>query len=296
MLNTTRPEASFGAQFGSARSVASAFGPVGYVDLDPGNSSGLPLLVLTGWAVGRQSCRDLAWWLYCRGRRLLLIDFTALARHPGPDPRLETVSKTAATIAVIDRVGVGLVDVLAHSQGALVAVDLAKAKPDLVDGLVLAMPSGMIGPDSAWSFGIRFGFGHSLTLLRDLRTNRAITARIIRDACCHLCFNPARAWRELRAVGQTTIDRDLIRLRQSINRRTGQRLRVGVLGAVGDHLTPRRRLERRVRPKGRQRNVDSYVCLGTRWAGHNDLLVKPDRSGAAAEQLFAGFARLDDKT
>lgn len=281
----------FERQFNSVQSVTSNFGLVDYVDLDPGNSVGLPLLVLSGWAVGRHSYRDLVAWLYCRGRRVLLVDFAGLRPHPSPDPRSETRSKTTAALSVVDKTRVGLLDIMAHSQGALVAVELTKTRPDLVNNLVLAMPSGMIGPDSAWSFGIRFSFGHSLTLLRDSKTNRAITGWIVRSACRHLRLNPSRAWRELRAIGQTTIHRDLARLRQTPNPQAGQQRGVGILGSIGDHLTPRRRLERKVHLGGRLQNADKYICLKTRWAGHNDLLIKPDRSGSAALQLIDDLAQ-----
>lgn len=283
--------AGFDRQFDQRRRLPVETGWIGYVGLDPPQPLARPpLLVVPGWAEGHQSQRDLARVLYRQRRRGLLLDFSGLRAGDGPrETHREVVDKSAALLRVLAATNPGPVDVLAHSEGSLAVVYAARRRPDCFNNLVLAMPAGMIGPDSALNLTLRFLPKLLRGLTRDVGVNPAVATAINRGGLRHISQNPARAWREVKAVAATMIDQSLHELRYPERPRPGDFAgRIGILQAGGDPVFPHYFIEAYVRFAGDdlRPNTDAYASIVSRTAGHDDLWLNPERGAIAALQLL----------
>lgn len=281
----------FDRQFDRRRQLEVETGWVGCIELDPPRPANrLPLLVVPGWAEGHQSQRDFARVLYRQRRRALLLDFSYLRAGDGPhETHREVSDKSAALLRALAAINPGRVDVLAHSEGSLAAVYAARHRPDYFNNLVLAMPAGMIGPDSAVNLALRFLPKLVRGLSADVGVNPAAAAAINRDGLRHISQNPARAWREIRAVAAARIDQSLHELRFPGRPRPGDFAgRIGILQAAGDTVFPHHFIEGYVRFAGyhRRPNSDAYASIVSRLAGHDDLWLNPERGAVAALQLL----------
>jgi pimeloyl-ACP methyl ester carboxylesterase len=89
------------------------------------------------------------WEPYARSHRVLRLDLRGFGRSP-----LEAgvFSNARDLIDVLERNGLGPVSLVGNSLGGRVVLEVAVARPDLVDSLVLVAP-GLPGHD--WSAGVR---------------------------------------------------------------------------------------------------------------------------------------------
>ncbi|MCB1445792.1 MAG: acetoin dehydrogenase dihydrolipoyllysine-residue acetyltransferase subunit [Rhizobiaceae bacterium] len=108
---------------------------------DSGAASGRPILLLHGFSGDRTTWAAVAAGLKRAGRRVVALDL------PGHG-QTEIEAREAADLArdlpeFLDALGLADIDVVAHSLGAMAALDLASAAPGRVGSLSLIAPAGL---------------------------------------------------------------------------------------------------------------------------------------------------------
>ncbi|WP_139790751.1 acetoin dehydrogenase dihydrolipoyllysine-residue acetyltransferase subunit [Rhizobium rhizosphaerae] len=109
--------------------------------LDNAAGQGVPLLLLHGFAGDHTTWATIAAGLKRAGRRVIIPDLPAhgLTEIEESDP----YGLGSDLVELLARLGVDQVSVLAHSLGAVAAVNLAKAAPERVRALTLIAPAGL---------------------------------------------------------------------------------------------------------------------------------------------------------
>lgn len=98
---------------------------------------GRPLLLISGVGYGAWYWRKLAPEL-ARRYRVITFDNRGVGDSDKPDGPYTAQLLAADTIGLLDGLGIGAAYVLGHSLGGMIAQELALARPDLVDRLILA--------------------------------------------------------------------------------------------------------------------------------------------------------------
>jgi hypothetical protein len=106
--------------------------------------------------------------------------------------------------------------------------------------------------------------------------------------------NPFKALREVGAIAHTQIDKQLPDLREA-------GIRVGVVQSHSDSGFPDERIYKqtvlREAAQGPpyqdlQMSVDSYASVGASDAGHDDIIIHPERTTRAALEMLGNFEKL----
>lgn len=98
---------------------------------------GAPLLLIAGFSSDSTSWAPISQRL-AKTRRLIMPDNRAIGRTRGGGEKIALHDYAEDMIALIDHLGLRTVDILGHSMGAAVAMEIASAWPNRVDKLVLA--------------------------------------------------------------------------------------------------------------------------------------------------------------
>lgn len=272
----------------TSHSIESFGGKLEVVDITPEHpASDVPVLIAGGWSEGSWSLEQSAEEISegNNPRRVLLIDH---ARHGKPDTdsdySRETNHRANSLLSALDELGIEKADVIAHSEGALDAVLAAVQYPEKFRSLVLVAPAGMIGEDSFLRLAGRFMPKQAKSLTKDLKENPKIANRVNLGGLAYISKNPAKATRELSAIANTPIDEVLVDLRQA-------GVHIGLIQSHADPVFPASRIEQHVVLDEVQGNVDAYASVAAKDAGHDDLLIHPERSTRAAVQLIEQFER-----
>ncbi|MBI3793167.1 MAG: alpha/beta hydrolase [Nitrospinae bacterium] len=104
--------------------------------------AGAPLLLLHGWGASSQTFRPLLLRL-AEKRTVVALDFPGFGLSPVPPSAWGTEEYAEMVKSFLQKIGLGPVDVMAHSFGARVAILLAKKYPDAVKSLVLTGAAGV---------------------------------------------------------------------------------------------------------------------------------------------------------
>lgn len=246
----------------------------------------LPVLVAGGWSEGTQSLRDTAQAIYEDGREVILLDH---ARAGGPqadetDYHPETAHKAQTLLNILDQSGLEKVDVIAHSEGALNTVLAAMKQPDRFRNIILVAPAGMIGEDSIPRLLGRFTAKVMRGLTKDMREIKQrdpeSAKRYAKSGPRYIKSNPAKGLREVGAIAHSRIDQQLADLRDA-------GVQIGILQSHSDKGFPDKRIGERVVINETSGNVDTYASVAAKDAGHDDLIIHPERSTRAALDILA---------
>jgi pimeloyl-ACP methyl ester carboxylesterase len=268
----------------TTRSVESFGGKAKFVDIRPESLvSEIPVLVAGGWAEGSKSLGQVGREISVGGRRAILVDHARFGKvQDRSDYPAEIVHKANTLLAVLDEVGIDKVDVIAHSEGALNAVYAAMQQPERFRSLILVAPAGMIGEDSVLALAGRFAPKVIRGLSKDFVENPKAAFIINSTGLPYMAKNPAKAAREVKTIADTTIDSALVDLRHSD-------IQIGLIQSHSDPVFPAERIEKHIVLDDELGNVDAYASVAAKDAGHDDLLIHPERSTRAAMQMIEQF-------
>lgn len=137
-----------------------------------GRAGALPLVLIHGLGVSSAYWGRLLPWLADR-RPVYALDLPGFGRSDDPDTVLNSVQLARATRLWMEAIGLDCAHVLAHSQGAQIAIELADDRPQHVASLSLASPTlGERDPALPWM---------ALRLLRDVpREDRSLLPVVTR--------------------------------------------------------------------------------------------------------------------
>ncbi|MEX0934319.1 MAG: alpha/beta hydrolase [Candidatus Saccharimonadales bacterium] len=276
---------TFEDQFKAVKTVESYDGVSEYVDLVPEQlSDETPVVIASGWSTGRKSLRETGEELYRNGRRAVLIDHARRGNAPEDEAGFarDTLQRSQTIIEVLDDAGIDKANVIAHSEGTISATAAALQQPERFDTLVLAMPAGMIGEDTFGGLLKRFAPKTVRSLTKDTVENPNIGLAVNVGGMAYIGKNPAKGYREVRAIAETRIDDALAALRD-------KGVRTAVLQSNKDSVFPVDRIEKHVRLDGDSANIDSYSSVAVKDAGHDELLIRPQRTVGASLQIIDQF-------
>ena len=283
----------FSRKIKSTNSVESLGGQADYIYFrhETPRKDALPVLVASGWSEGTQILRDTAQEIFDDGREVVLIDH---ARRGGikaseTDFHREITHKATTLLNILDDAGLEKVDAIAHSEGALNTVLAASWQPERFRNIVLVAPAGMIGEDSVprllgrFTSKLKYDLENGIPELKARDPERAKQYKV--NPLKYIIANPAKALREVGAIAQTQIDKQLPNLRNA-------GIRVGVLQSHSDKGFPDGRIQEQVILDGENGNMDAYASVAASNAGHDDIIIHPERTTRAALDMLANFEKL----
>jgi pimeloyl-ACP methyl ester carboxylesterase len=281
--------ALFAEQIDGLKEVESFGGQAGYLYFkqEVPREGSLPVLIAGGWSEGTQSLRDTAQVVFEDGREVILVDH---ARDGGPaaddtDYNPELAHKARTLLNVLDDAGAERVDVIAHSEGSLNVVLAAQTQPERFRNIVLVAPAGMIGKDTQPKLYGRFARKVVRGMLVDMREikkrDKESAERFAKSGPDYIKSNWRKGLREVGAIATGRIDGQLADLRAA-------GIGVSVLQSHADKGFPDKRIEKQVRLG---ENVDAYASVASKRAGHDDLIIHPERTTRAALAMLSQFEK-----
>lgn len=115
-----------------------------YMDVAPtGTANGRAVLLLHGRNFPSSYWQPVIQSLTKAGYRVVAVDQLGFGKSSKPVGPYTFDAMASETAALLDRLGLGRVDVVAHSMGGMLAVRLARNFPDRVEHLVLEAPIGL---------------------------------------------------------------------------------------------------------------------------------------------------------
>lgn len=282
----------FSRQIKSTNSVESLGGQADYIYFrhETPRDGALPVLVASGWSEGTESLRDTAQEIFNDGREVIVMDH---ARRGGikasdTDFHREITHKATTLLNILDDAALEKVDVIAHSEGALNTVLAASWQPERFRNIILVAPAGMIGGDTVPRLVGRFASKLKYDLVKGIPELKArdpkSAKRYMANPPKYFISNPAKALREVGAIAHTQIDRQLPDLRDA-------GIRIGVLQSHSDRGFPDGRIQEQVILDDKAGNMDAYASVAASDAGHDDIIIHPERTTRAALGMLAGFEK-----
>jgi len=274
--------ASHMSEFESEHEFESFEGKARCKEIQPAEKvSEVPVLVAGGWSEDTRSLEDVGQEIAERGRTAILVDH---ARHGGrsedeTDFPVEIAHKANTLLESLNELDIEQSDVIAHSEGALNAVLAARLNPDKFRNLILVAPAGMIGKDSILNLAGRFSKKIVRGWTKDFIENPKAAYRLNTGTPVYVGKNPAKAFREIQHLASCTIDEVLSDLMEA-------GINVSVIQSDSDQVFPADRIDQHIKLG---ENVDRYASIIDEKAGHDDLIIHPERTTRAAIQMIENF-------
>lgn len=243
---------------------------VEYVTIRTAEGEQKPWVVfIGGFATSKDSYKEELASIAQSGRRIIFLnpafdrrlpeDFTAdLPRHIP-----ETIRGEAEVLKkVLENEGVAVADIVGHSRGALVAVTLLSAHPQLARKIIVDNPAGIVSGMSLGKIAWR-----SLAEYRAHR-GRGVGGNTPSDIIGELTNHPITRIKELKAIANMDI-KPL--LKEIIERRKASGIgpkEVILLNAYSDRIFPAKEVEQAVGASGtnRQDGGHNFLEYADRWA------------------------------
>ncbi|MDO8507035.1 MAG: alpha/beta hydrolase [bacterium] len=265
-------------------SVESFGGESKFVDIQPSlesQISNIPVIVAGGWSETPKSLQDVGEEITSKGRRTILVEH---ARSGGKDKDQtdyppETQQRANTLLVTLDKLNIDKADIIAHSEGALDAVFAAMQSPERFRSLILVAPAGMIGEDSIPALSARFSKKIVRGWTKDARENPKAAYRLNTGTPQYVAKNPVKAIREIKDISSITIEEALTDIKES-------GVNVSIIQSQSDQVFPSERINKNV---VLGENVDRHASVVSEDAGHDDLIVHPERSTRAALQMIDQF-------
>jgi pimeloyl-ACP methyl ester carboxylesterase len=295
--------ASFESQVDNLKSVDSHGGQAHFEYFRPEvlREGSVPVLIAGGWSEGTQSLRDTAEEAYKEGREVILVDH---ARSGGlkageTDYNPEVAHKSRTLLNIINELRLEKVDVIAHSEGSLNAVLAATQQPEKFRNIILVAPAGLIGEDSIPRLIGRFVPKIARGMTKDMKEIKQrdpeSAKRFAKSGPTYMRSNIRKGLREVGAIAHTQIDGQLDDLRSA-------GIHIGVLQSHRDSGFPDKRIYKHIvlqeadgaaGYQDLQTSVHSYASVASIDAGHDDLIIHPERSTRAALDMLAELEKIE---
>jgi len=271
-----------------------------YFKHDKPREGSLPVLIAGGWSEGTESLRDTAQVVYEDGRDVLIVDHArsgGLKRNE-TDYHPEVAHKAQTLLNILDDAHLEKVDVIAHSEGSLNTALAAQLQPERFRIIINVAPAGMIGHDTIPRLGARFvpKIVRGMTKdMKEIKQRDPASAKRFADAGpTYIRSNLRKGLREIGAIAHTQIDDQLVDLRNA-------GIRIGVLQSHSDSGFPDKRIYKHTvlaeagagnLSEDLQMSVDAYASVAAEDAGHDDLIIHPERATRGALDMLATLEQL----
>ena len=304
-----KQENSFKEQFAKLETIETAGGTAEVVDIAPAQSKDEgPVLFAPAWACTLPVYKPALETLVNEGRRVLSLN------HPrrGGEMKLtyaekelvkeypnEEVRKALTLRDILNKKGVGKVDVIAHSEGAVNAAIAALLNPEKFRNIVFFGPAGLIGGDNAIRLFKGFAAqGNPKPSLKEIpvgeqqkkatqaegrtaieypeipttETAKQVGATAGREALKYMGQNPFRAIKEGWGLSKVQIDSLIDKLHE-------RGIGIVVISAVDDPVFPTKTMAERLK-KG---SLDGFLSVR---GGHGQIGEHPEHYMAMANQML----------
>ncbi len=233
----------------------------------------VPVVMIPGFSETGQGFVHAMKELNKHGRRALAvdnfhgIDVPRRQRHPH-HPQLR---KALAIIAALEAKGIVQADIVAHSEGAIVAAVAAMLRPDLVRSIVLYNPAGLYGNDNFFTLAARFGIElvrqQWNALLGRTGEKKKLDCLVTSQMIDYLLSGIVQSIREVFSIAAANIAPVLKRMQQEHG------IRVGIISTKQDLLFPLGRSRRKI---FKQTGVPPVHCIFHHGGTHVAHVEQPD--------------------
>lgn len=261
----------------------------------------LPVLIAGGWSEGTASLQDTADEVLKDGREVITLDHNRSdIKLTSPDnDHPETLHRAETIMTILDTEQLGRVDVIAHSEGALDIELAARHYPNRFRNIILVAPAGMIGKDSMLGllgrFSRKVARGYFVDLKEIKQRDPQSAKRFEKAGPEYFKANPKKGLREIGAIAASQIDQGLVDLRS-------KGIKIGLLQSHADRGFPDKKIYENTvvaeaindsSSQDLQMVVDSYASVASKRAGHDDLIIHPERASRAALDMLSDLEKLD---
>ncbi len=238
----------------------------------------VPIVIVGGWAEDSDTFRGTIQTLYERGRWVVTLD------HPVQSDKAGNYHE------VLEEMGIDKADVIAHSGGAGDAMDWASLYPDQVRNIVLANPNGLNGKDSIATLGARFLIKEAMGMT-EINNPNARRAKLSGVRKLAGLSNIVHGWTEARAIADADITKAMDAFRAKGHK-------IGIIQSHSDPIFLTDRIGDNVvtafgeydgQKYPETMRVDAYQSAVDKFAGHDDLIMHPEHSAIALDQMLRSF-------
>jgi pimeloyl-ACP methyl ester carboxylesterase len=239
----------------------------------------VPLVVVSGWASTAAVLKENILALAATGRRVIYADaphgIPALGRPGYPAAQLR---KAAALLLLIDASGVRSADVIAHSEGAIVAAIAAALQPKKFRNIILVNPAGLSKKKPLAKLAADFSadvlWGELNRILAEPALARTVLTAWL-EAGRAIAADPFKSWEEAQAISVSEIAGMLKELE-------AKGIGVAVIHASGDRAFP----AREVCANARAGKKCKVITLP---GSHYEFYFKPAEFAQMADKILTSF-------
>lgn len=279
---------SFEQQFGKKEVLNFTEGRATVADVSPAFlKDEIPIVISPGWSENPDTYTETSKIAFGEGRRVLSFGYSkwdAKVRkgeyQESEYPEAE-LKKAQLILDVLEKKGIGKVDVIAHSEGAMNTLVAAMLKPDQFRNIVLDKPAGLIGKDTGVAITGRFVklmLQEAIArpfLLSDPNSSMVAAARVAR----YIAENPKRTLDEMDALTRFDITELMSKLKD-------HGIMFSVIAGVDDPLFPVKRQISHLRASGGASALEGYYSV---IGGHNELSLHAEKHAALAVNALEGL-------
>ncbi len=281
--NTER--GTFDEQFRNTELIDVGTSQIEVVDVIPEElRTEVPTFIAPGWGCSIGSYEESLRSLSSLGRRALTLNHPRYG-NSGEDTiddvhgyPIDEVRKALNIIGVLDKKGIGQVDVVAHSEGAINATIAALIHPEKFRNLALYAPAGLIGKDNFQR--LLRDFSDNLARERLYQTSseeiteeeRVKIVSIINETLAYFSKNPVRGIKEALAISNTEIGTLLKVLHD-------KGVGTFVMSGVDDQVFPMDKMQGTASTEF----LDGFLAVQ---GGHYDLQIHPEKYVKAITDMF----------
>lgn len=268
-MNTTaakyaKERAHLEAQWAHRRILSFGRNRIEMFDISPRRrKSAVPIVLVSGWGSTASILKENVLALAMQGRRVLYVNaphgINASAKPGYPAAELR---KVAALLLALDERRVRRVDVVAHSEGAIVAAIAAELAPARFRNLVLVNPAGLRAKTPVDKLAARFSADVLWGSLRRIVADPSVAGVVLKawlETGKAVAADPFRSYEEAKAISSSDIAGLLSELRK-------REIGIAIIHAKGDRVFPYAQVCRRA----------GHDCVVTSVPGlHNEFYLKP---------------------